>query len=171
MTAIYEVASFARDYINHSTARTPDRKAKIRQAILKITGQRLGNGCSTCYIEAIFKILKYTQMANYELRKGYVAQFAGHGVQGIKSFTNLNLQTNPAKYDPIAAEYLRLYPERAIYFSKTPKIVEAGIKIYPEPKSEPTVAPEGPNPMKVFHATLEGATLPKTARKHTKKTK
>lgn len=108
-------------------------------------------------------------MANYELRKGYVAQFAGHGVQGIKSFTNLNLQTNPAKYDPIAAEYLRLYPERAIYFSKTPKIIEAAIKIYPEPKPEPT--PEIQNPMKVLNDTLEGAVLPKTARKHTKKTK
>lgn len=109
-------------------------------------------------------------MANYELRKGYVAQFAGHGVQGIKSFTNLNLQTNPAKYDPIAAEYLRLYPERAIYFSKTPKIIEAGIKVYPELKPEES-NPEGPNPMKIFNETLEGATLRKTARKPAKKTK
>lgn len=167
MTVINEVVTFARDYINHSSGRTEDRKAKIRQAILGITGQRLANNCSTCYIEAIFKILKYKDMANYELKKGYVAQFIGRIVDGVKSFTNVNLQTNPGKYDPIAAEYLRLYPERAIYFVKTPKIVEAAIKIYPEPKP----APEGPNPMKVFNQTLEGTVLPKAVRKPAKKTK
>lgn len=121
MSAIDQVIGFARDYINRPSARTPQRKALIREALLVKTGKKLGNNCGTCYIEAIFKILNLIKMANYELRKGYVAQFPGTGFNGVKAFTNVNLKTDPAKYDPIAAEYLRLYPERAIYFVRIPK--------------------------------------------------
>jgi len=137
MSVIDDVIQFSHDYVNHPSSRTAERKAKIRQALLKLTGQKLGDSCGICYLEAIFKIINRTKMSNYELKKGYVAQFPGQGYHGVKSFTNLNLKLNPAKYEPIAEEYLRLHPERAIYFVKIPKIVVAP----PKPIVNPVVAP------------------------------
>ena len=61
MTVVEEVVSFARDYINNPANRTEERKQKIRKALRHLTGQFLNFGCSTCYIEAVFKILNITK--------------------------------------------------------------------------------------------------------------
>jgi len=169
MSAINEVILFARDYVNHPSARTRERKTAIRQALLKLTGQKLGDNCGTCYIEAIFKIINITKMANYELKKGYVAQFEGQGFRGIKAFTNTNLKLNPAKYEPIAEEYLRLHPERAIYFVKIPKLAVKPRNLFqPRPVVQPIVQPENPiaEAIKTVQETIDGISeKPKRSRR------
>jgi len=166
MSAIEEVIAFARDYVNHPSARTKSRKAKITEAIYQLTGQILGKGCSTCYIEAIFKIINKTKMANYELRKGYVAQFAGQAYRGVKSFTNFNLQTDPAKYEPIAQEFLRLYPERARYFIRVPKLIPQ-VSVKPQPAPIFTIT----DPLSKFTDTIKSVTeVPKVTKSTRKKT-
>ena len=90
-------------------------------------------------------------MAQYELKKGYVAQFQ-RPFAGVKAFTNRDLQQNPAKYDPVAAEYLRQYPERVIYFVRIPKVVvkpvikeviqKTAVAAVVEPVEEPTEEPD-----------------------------
>jgi hypothetical protein len=70
----------------------------------------------------------------YELKRGYVAQF-DNAFNGIKSFTNDTVT------DELAAEYLRRYPSRAIYFSRLPVMeayVPPEVKIIP-PKVEAKV--------------------------------
>ena len=52
MTLQDEVRSFAKEYINVPSARTPDRKAKIRRCIRILTGRNINFGCSTCYIDS-----------------------------------------------------------------------------------------------------------------------
>ena len=148
-----EVIAFARDFVNRPSARTADRKRKIADVYYRLFGHRLQKSCSTCYIEALFKILKLKSMAQYELKKGYVAQFQ-RPFGGVKAFTNRDLQQNPAKYDPIAAEYLKQYPERVIYFVRIPKIVvkekpvikeviqKTEVAAVVEPVEEPTEEPD-----------------------------
>ncbi|MCJ7811858.1 hypothetical protein MUP95_00875, partial [bacterium] len=127
MTEIDEVLSFSKDYINKRSCRTPERKAKIRQVIRSITGQRLGKSCGTCYIEALFKILKIYTMAQYELKRGYVAQFDGD-FKDVKAFTNDNLITDPDKYDPICEEWAKRYPQKAVIFLvRRPGVVIPGV--------------------------------------------
>ena len=135
---IEEVRAFARDYINNPKGRTSERKAKIRQAYKELFKSPLAGTCRTCYIEAVFKILKYKTMSKYELKRGYVAQFE-IAYKGIKAFTNNNLMTDPNKYEPVAEEYLRQYPQRAVYFIRAPQpepYVPPIIKVV-EPKVEP----------------------------------
>ena len=77
------------------------------------------------------------------MRKGYVAQFRV-AYRGIKAFTTKDIIRDPAKYEPIAAEYLRQYPERAIFFIRIPKAapkpepkpVEVKKEVKPEPPVE-----------------------------------
>jgi len=176
MSSESDIIAFARQFINDPKARTAERKKLIRDAIYKKTGRKLDNSCSTCYIEAIFTILKTKRMANYELRKGYVAQFFGTGYKGVKAFTNLNLQTDPQKYDPVAAEYLRLYPERAKFFVRIPPVAPPVKKLAEKPKPVEKPAPENvsftpADTMSVTITSLTGA-KPKsrTRKKTTKKT-
>jgi hypothetical protein len=117
MTSQNEVLSFAREYINRPASRTPERKAKIRELLFLTTGEKVVISCGTCYIEALYKILKTTKMAKYELKRGYVAQFPS---DASRCFTNKNLLEDPAKYEPLAEEYLKLFPERIVFFTKTP---------------------------------------------------
>jgi len=82
----------------------------------------------------MFKILTLTlnNMSKYELKKGYVAQF-NIPFKGVKSFTNKQIT------DELAMEYLKRFPERIIFFSKTPHApspVPKSIKIVPVIKSE-----------------------------------
>ena len=148
MTLQDEVRSFAKEYINVPSARTPDRKAKIRRCIRILTGRNINFGCSTCYIEALYKIINITKMASkYEMRRGYVAIFDQGAYKGIKSFTNRNLELEPVKYEPIAEEYLRQYPARVVFFVKRPMpskpYVPPNVVILPkeEPKAE-VIEPE-----------------------------
>jgi hypothetical protein len=114
MVLIDEVVSFARSYINKRSYRTEERKAKIKEALLQLTGEKLNFGCSTCYIEALFKILNYQKMATpkgYELKKGVLLQAFG---DASKTCTNLTLT------DELAEWYLKHYPEKAVLFARIP---------------------------------------------------
>ena len=133
---INEVASFARDYINKPAYRTTERKAKIRAALKQLTGEIVVISCGTCYIEALYKILKRTTMAtsNYELRKGVVLQVFG---DPTKTCTNLTLT------DALAKWYLKYYPEKAIYFTRRPApevpVIPPSITIITPEVKEPEV--------------------------------
>ncbi len=137
-----EIHSFSGDYINFKNSRTAKRKAKIREAYKLLTGKNIEISCSTCYIEALFEIINNTKMATrkgYELKRGYLAQFQD-AYKGIKSFTNDQLT------DELAEEYLRRYPSRIIYFSRTPaiasSIIPLEIRIIPPVKKESIKEPE-----------------------------
>lgn len=128
MEEINEVLSFARDYINRPAFRTIERKAKIRNAIRKLTGKKLDNGCGTCYIEALFTILNLHKMASskYELKKGVLLQAFGHPE---KTCTNLTIT------DELGDWYMKNFPQKMVLFAKYPKpttpIIPAGIEIVP----------------------------------------
>ena len=82
-------------------------------------GGHLNAGCSTCYIEALFKILNKKQMAsnNYILKKGVVLQVFG---DASRSYTWKTIT------DEIAEQILKEYPEKRIFFDQIPlQIVEA----------------------------------------------
>lgn len=113
MKLIDEVLSFSREYVNKPQARTPARKAKIRAAIKKLTGQNLGKSCGTCYLEALFKIIKLTSMATskYEIKKGALVQVFGHP---DKAVTNLTIT------DEIGDWYMTYHPEKLVYFARYP---------------------------------------------------
>jgi hypothetical protein len=116
MTLLNEVIGFARDYINNRNHRTPERKEKIRNVLRSLTGELLNFGCSTCYIEALFKILNLNEMATpkgYQLKKGVVLQAFG---DASKTCTNLTLT------DELAEWYLKFYPEKAVLFEKIPRM-------------------------------------------------
>jgi hypothetical protein len=134
---IDEVVAFSRDYVNNRSHRTGERKAKIKEALTQLTGEKLKFGCSTCYIEALFKILNLTKMATpkgYELKKGVLLQAFGHPE---KVCTNLTLT------DELAEWYLKYYPEKAIYFAKIPAMPDpAKVIIVPPVVIDPIVAPE-----------------------------
>ena len=153
---IEEVISFAREYINKPAYRTAERKAKIREALKQLTGEIVLISCGTCYIEALYKILKRTTMATskYELRRGVVLQVFG---DPTKTCTNNTLT------DALAEWYLEHYPEKAIYFIRRPApeapIIPAGIKIIPPaPKVEIIIPEEEPKsdfqPMTVMENAL-----------------
>ena len=124
MTLIDEILSFSIDYVNLKKERTIDRKRKIRIAYKKLFGKEMQGSCPTCYIEAMLEIVKSFKKLNieematpkgYELKRGYLASFDfGAAFNGIKSFTNDQLT------DELAEEYLKRYPERIIYFARTP---------------------------------------------------
>lgn len=174
------VRAFAREFINDPRAQTKDRKATIRAEYKRLFGDSLPGTCRTCYVEALLKILKYNQMAVslYELKKGYVAQF-DVAFNGVKAFTNLNLQTDAVKYDAIAAEYLRRYPQRSVYFVRAPKpapFIPQGIKVEPVPETPKReileVLPLMPDPEEVIKAMTETpAEVKKVVKNTTKKPK
>jgi hypothetical protein len=112
--------SFSREYINDRKERTSERKQKIRQAYKELTGKDINGRCSTCYIEALLKILKLnepqiqTKMAakNYELKKGVLLQAFGHPE---KTCTNFTLT------DELAEWHLAQHPGKAIFFARMPE--------------------------------------------------
>jgi hypothetical protein len=109
MTLLEEVKAFARDFVNGN--RTSERLVKVRSAYRQITGNNLRITCSTCYIEAIFTILKHMEKhpCRYELKKGAILQPFGGGI-----VTNENLT------DAIAEECLRTVRGAASLFAKMP---------------------------------------------------
>lgn len=133
-----EVRRFAREFINKPYTRTGERRAQIKEVLRQLTGERLGDSCNTCFIEALYTILKLTNMSKYEMKRGYVAQF-NIPFKGIKSFTNNQIT------DELAEEYLKRYPERIVYFSRVPQparpVVPQSIKIV-KPVSKPEPAPK-----------------------------
>ena len=89
------VKDFARDYINGGV--TKERRLIIQSEYRRITGENLRVNCSTCYIEAIFKILKHMekQPCRYRLKKGAVLQAFG---DASKFCTNDNLTDELAEW-------------------------------------------------------------------------
>jgi len=85
-------------------------------------------------------------MSQYELKRGYVAQFDTGQFHDVKAFTNDNLINDPGKYDAICAEWVKRHPERAaVYLVRRPgpamPIMPPQITIIPPIKkevSEPT---------------------------------
>jgi hypothetical protein len=112
--------SFSREYINDRKERTSERKQKIRQAYKELTGKDINGRCSTCYIEALLKILKLTpqipkEMAakNYELKKGVqVLQCFGHPEKSC---------TRDTMTDELAEWHLAQHPGKAIFFARMPE--------------------------------------------------
>lgn len=113
MKLIEEVLSFSREYVNKPQARTPERKAKIREVIKSLTGQKLEISCGTCYLEALFKIINLTSMATskYEIKRGALIQVFGHPEKAV---TNLTIT------DEIGDWYMTHHPEKMVYFSRYP---------------------------------------------------
>lgn len=158
MELIDEVLSFAREYINLRYTRTPERKAKIRQVIKKITGEKLEITCGTCYIEALFKIINLSQMASskYELKKGVLLEAFG---DPSKTCTNLTLT------DELGDWYMKNYPEKIVFFARVPQDIPAGVP--PEIKiitpKEPV--PDVPDPAEI----IEKVTNPRSNKGKPKK--
>jgi hypothetical protein len=139
MTLIEEVLGFSRDFINNRSARTKERKEKIRNALGSLTGEFINFGCSTCYVEALFKIKNLTIMASskYELKRGVVLQAFGDASKTC---------TNDTITDELGDWYMKHYPEKAIYFARMPVPgtinAPANIVIVPAAKKEPSVKEE-----------------------------
>jgi len=160
MTIIDEVLAFSSDYVNNRSRRTPERQAKIREALKALTGQILGKSCGTCYIEAIFKIKYITNMASskYVLKRGVVLQAFG---DPTKTCTNATIT------DELGDWYMRNYPDKVRYFDKIPAItvsapIPAGIKI---------VVPEPVSPEKIIAEALTPPVLQSKKRQPAKKGK
>ena len=135
MTNIEEVISFSREFINFVKTRTPQRKAKIKMAYLEVMKENMRGGCSTCYIEAIFKIIKFTKMASskYQLKQGVLLQAFG---DASKVMTNANITDDLAEYhlshNPACAKYFAVLPT-ALPKAVTPS-APAGITIIVPPE-------------------------------------
>jgi hypothetical protein len=154
MTEIDEVISFSREYINNRYARTPERKEKIRIASKNLFGTSLPFSCGTCYLEAIFKIIKSSKMASrYELKKGVLLQAFGHPEKAC---------TNNTITDELAEWYLTNYPEKAVFFAKIPPREPVKV-VYVPPKAEPK--PVAPN---TFEAMVNQLTDTPVAKKPSK---
>lgn len=78
MSNLTDVRAFARDYINGN--QTQERRRIIRAAYYQLTGINLRVSCGTCYIEAIFTILKKMEQkpCKYRLKKGALLQAFGN---------------------------------------------------------------------------------------------
>jgi hypothetical protein len=113
MNEIETIKSFAREWIN-GNGRTPDRKRLIVATYQQLFNERLRTRCSTCLIEAIFRIINHKPMENkchFRLRKGAILQPFGGGI-----ITNDNLT------DEIAFECLRTGAANPSMFSVMPEI-------------------------------------------------
>jgi hypothetical protein len=90
-----EVRAFARDFVNGN--QTAERRSKIRAVYYQLTGSRMTGNCSTCYIDAVFKILKIMdkEPCKYKLLKGAVLTAFG---DASKTCTNLTLTDELAEW-------------------------------------------------------------------------
>jgi hypothetical protein len=152
MDPVGEILTFSAEFLNFPAARSAERKRKIRNVLLQMTGQRVDQSCGSCYVEALLRILNHIKMSKFETRRGYVAQF-DVAFNGVKSFTNRNLEIDPKTYDPIAEEYLKRYPGRAVYFVHLPGVVQKEV-----PKNIQIVTPQfmPPSPPeKLSESTIE----------------
>lgn len=128
MTLLEEVKGFARDFVNGN--RTQERLLKVKAAYRQLTGENLRITCETCYIEAIFKILKAMEtpkkLCRYQLKKGAILQPFGGGI-----ITNANLT------DELAEECLRTVRGAASLFARMPVVVpEPDLDVVPPAADE-----------------------------------
>lgn len=124
---------FARQFVNEASFRNTENKEVIRREYRRMFGGYLNAGCSTCFIEALFKILNKKQMAssNYILKKGVVLQVFG---DASRSYTWKTIT------DEIAEQILKEYPGKRIFFDQIPSPV---VEIPVVEVSEPEVATIG----------------------------
>ncbi len=126
MDLVQEVLAFSRDYANGN--QTKERKQKIAAVYKSLLGEHLKIGCSTCYIEAIFKIKMYMEKkpCSYKLKPGALLRAFG---DESKTCTNANLT------DELAEFHLRTNPGVARLFSYIPPAPKE-LQIVPPVKKE-----------------------------------
>lgn len=161
MSETDDVRTFAREYINHPGTRTPERKAKIKSAIRNLTGRILDNSCGTCYIEALFTILNFSNMASskYVVKRGVVLQPFGHPEMSCDCYS-----ITDEKGDWIAAHQ----PELLRYFDKYPPTFQPGG--FAKPTGITIIPPVQPLPemsTKIVEA-MTNSEIPKVAKSKAK---
>jgi hypothetical protein len=122
MDAREQIRSFSRDFIN-GIGRTAERKKLIASTYRQIFHENLRVSCITCYIEAIFKIIKIVETkksCNYRLKKGAILQPFGGGI-----ITNDNIT------DEIAEECLRNHAANPSMFDIMPDAPSDELTIVP----------------------------------------
>jgi|GEM_PF-2013972 len=134
-----DISLFARDFVNVPSFRTRKRKLRIAEAYKELTGYELKKSCSTCYVEALLKLLKLIKMAtpNYELKRGVVIQAFGNA---SRTYTNDTITDEAGDW------FMRNEPAKMIYFSRHP---EQPVTPESEELINETILPEIPDPMKV----------------------
>lgn len=151
---------FTRQFVNDPSFRTPANKAVIREEYQRTFGGRLNAGCSTCYIEALFKILNKKQMAssNYILKKGVVLTVFS---DARRTYTWKTIT------DEIAAQILAEFPEKRIFFDQIPvPVVEIPEPVVdtPEPVAEEKYT--GRPVDEITHELVAQVTKKRTPKKH-----
>lgn len=149
---------FARQFVNEPSFRTPANKEAIRKEYRRIFGGQLNAGCSTCFIEALFKILNKKQMAssNYILKKGVVLTVFS---DARRTYTWKTIT------DEIAAQILTEFPEKRIFFDKIPAapVVEVPEPVIKEPAVEEKYT--GRPASEITHELVEKVTKKSTPKK------
>lgn len=137
MDIIQEVLAFSRDYVNGN--QTTERRNKIAAAYRKATGEILRTGCSTCYIEAIFKIKKAMEKkpCSYRLKPGaLLSTFSDES----KTCTNANLTDELAEFhlrtNPGLIHLFSIYPSPLPWLGKPAQELEIVKVPIPEVKKE-----------------------------------
>jgi len=138
MSSAEEVKGFARAYIGGE--KTQYRRQKIREALYALSGERLRVTCETCYVEAIFKILKLMEKApcRYKLKKGAVLQAFGNADMFC---TSANLTDEKAEWHlkntkGAASLFVDLPPDAPTYGNT--EIVKADAPVINEPAVKDT---------------------------------
>lgn len=143
MTLVEEVLLFSRDYVNSRKERTFARKKKIQSVYKELTGEDINGSCSTCYIEALFKIIDYFDksqktekmaQSRYLLKQGVLLQAFG---DTSKTCTNANLT------DELAEWHLANNPGVRKYFAVIPgdiPAMAAAAQLPPVPPTPPSSA-------------------------------
>ena len=123
-------------------------------------GGHLNAGCSTCYIEALFKILNKKQMAsnNYILKKGVVLQVFG---DASRSYTWKTIT------DEIAEQILKEFPGKSIFFDKIPlPVIEVPEPVIEAPVEAPAEEEYTGRPVnEITHDLVEKVTRKRTPKK------
>jgi hypothetical protein len=134
-----DISLFARDFINLPSFRTRRRKLRIREAYQKLVGEEIKISCSTCYVEALLKLLKIIKMAtpNYELKRGVVLQAFG---DASRTYTNDTITDEAGDW------FMRNEPAKMILFSRHP---EQPLNSEVEEVKNEVILDEIPDPMKV----------------------
>lgn len=160
MTLLEEVKAFARDYVNGN--QTKERRLKIKAAYYQITGENLRHTCSTCYVEAIFKILNYMKKepTNYKLRKGAVLQAFGNSEMFC---TADNLTDERAEWHLRntrgAASLFETIPVGAPSYGD-PEPTDEPAKTENKPAAEPVTEAKETEPLDAEHQGNEAAVSP-----------
>lgn len=146
MGRLDEVKAFARDFINGNQTR--ERRTAIQSVYFQLTGERLRTTCGTCFIEALYKILKIMekQPCRYKLKKGAVLQPFGEGLVTSDNLTDELAEKCLRTIRGAASLFAELPADAPQYIDpKAPKIVDAEPVKLPADKAPEKVAAETEN--------------------------